>query len=612
MFDRAIAFVFVLVTVITSSACSSRPVILGEPLVVNGHEVSDRAIERWLIEGPCRMKLEMRRVALICDQEIDRRANEAAEEAIDAETWRLAHAANTADSSAAKNARAHCARTVAEKRKEIAARVTPTVDEWMREYTRSIDEFKANYPRLEVNAEVSRAFRSLNWYRVQLRQTMLFDRLFYPDDPEDWPPVTLAAVRADSGDTLLQDARDSYRMRKEHADKTGEALPKEDGIYVQMMRQIVRDAMFAKIDFKTSFDGLSDDLVLWADTNHDGKPELVVTTDKLWREVQDTVTPNDVLDAKRWFVTSLAVRDRLERDGSLLDEAACKEELAALKRQFEGTYFNVDILATQTHYFPSTESYTQYFCLSKGFERKVAPSIAPSEAGELAQPLCDHLERANRIIGLGQVDLECMLIAAFDSAKFQWKPDGWRWARREAEGIKREIDAHAVAWNAERVKESEAKAAGREFVPDKRLRDPYSFWTWKLDEHSEYWDAPPPEKGRASDVGMKKRGRFGLKYRNDLQGFVGETPYSHWVTGQSITDFTFFDQVEGTVAGPFKGPLGYYITRVQRRTEPTRPLKLDDSKHVELLRNDYLRVAFVEYAKEAVAQAEVKGWTPGD
>ena len=77
--------------------------------------------------------------------------------------------------------------------------------------------------------------------------------------------------------------------------------------------------------------------------------------------------------------------------------------------------------------------------------------------------------------------------------------------------------------------------------------------------------------------------------------------------GESITDYTFFDQAEGAVAGPFHGPLGYYITRVQHRTGPSRPLNLGDAKHVDLLRDDYLRVAFVDYAKEAVAKADVKG-----
>src|SRR4029077_10139038 len=106
---------------------------------------------------------------------------------------------------------------------------------------------------------------------------------------------------------------------------------------------------------------------------------------------------------------------------------------------------------------------------------------------------------------------------------------------------------------------AQAQAEGKEYKPEKEVVEPYRFWSQEVDDHSEYWDPPSPEKGRGSDVAMKRRGRFGLRYRNDLQGFVGETPFTHWVTGTSITDFTFNDQAEGTVAGPFRGPEGYYI-----------------------------------------------------
>ena len=106
---------------------------------------------------------------------------------------------------------------------------------------------------------------------------------------------------------------------------------------------------------------------------------------------------------------------------------------------------------------------------------------------------------------------------------------------------------------------------------------------------------------------MKNKGRFGPRYRNDLIGFVGETRYREFVTGFSITDFVFFDQAENTVAGPFKGPLGYYLTRVKRRTPPSRPLNLAEPKHVELLTDDWLRVAFGAYMREAVKGAKVQG-----
>jgi hypothetical protein len=93
-----------------------------------------------------------------------------------------------------------------------------------------------------------------------------------------------------------------------------------------------------------------------------------------------------------------------------------------------------------------------------------------------------------------------------------------------------------------------------------------------------------------------------------LISYVGETFYTIWVTGTSVTDYVFFDQTEGTVAGPFKGPLGYYLTRVIRRSPPTRPLNLSEPKHVDLLRDDYLRYAFNQYTKEAVQKARVTGF----
>jgi hypothetical protein len=136
-----------------------------------------------------------------------------------------------------------------------------------------------------------------------------------------------------------------------------------------------------------------------------------------------------------------------------------------------------------------------------------------------------------------------------------------------------------------------------------------------VDEHSEYWDPPPPEvhdnrKAHDSDVGRKKKGRFGPHYRNDLISYVGESSYTEWLTGQCITDRIFHDQEPGTVAGPFRGPLGWYLTRVKGRTPPARPLDLSDPKSMQLLKDDYLRYAFIQYSKEAVAQAEIKGWEP--
>lgn len=609
--------------------------IFGEPLFVNGKRVTDNEIKRYLIYGPCRLMLEMYRINLIIEDELARRARDAANLVIQPEVDKRAKAAvdaalngKTFPSPEAEQkakeeelAKARSAAFAAEdlrkiwqaeydrQRKFLAETVVPNEAEYNAELKRTLDEFKTNYPLLDLDAEVSRAFRTVEWYKKNLRQTMLFDRVFYPDDPEDWPITTVEAVRADSGDTLLTDARDSYKMRKEHADKTGEPLPKEDPIYTQMMRQIVRDGMYATIDFRTAADGLPDDLLLSADKDGDGKPELVVTTAEVWDAVKDTVAQTEIDEAKQWYITSMATADRLKADGALLDEAGRQAAFAELNKQFIGTYYNMEILAVQTYFFPSVETYREYYCLHAGFKKLMEPKLQKQENGDLAQPLRDYLDHSNRIMGLGQIDLDCLLVSAFDIPHFKWKPDGWAKAKKLAQEIKADLDKNLADYNAQRAEIAKAKAEGKaDYKPEKEVMEPYQYWSKQMDDHSEYWDPPAPEKGKSSDVGMKKRGRFGLRYRNDLQGFVGETPYSHWVTGNSITDYAFFDQAEGAIAGPFKGPQGYYLTRVQHRTPPTRPLNLGDPKHVDLLKDDYLRVAFVDYAKEAVKKADVKGF----
>jgi len=617
--------------------------MFGAPLVINGTRIPDAEIQRYLIYGPCRLQLEIFRVGLIVDDELDRRARDEANLAIEPLVGPAAKAAAESaiaaqeaakpfespearakaleqETSRQRAARMKDAAVQAEwskkhgaERKLLEEQLVPTEEEFEAEFQRTLEEFKKTYPVLNIDAEVSRAFRSVPWYRDNLRQTLYFDRVFYPENPDEWPITTIEAVRADSGDTLLTDAHQSYQMRKEHAEKTGEPLPKEDGIYTTMMRQIVRDAMFATIDWKTAFDGLSDDIVLTGDRDFDGKPELVVRTADVWENVKATVSQTEVDDAKRWFVTARATRDRLAKEGAMLDPAARAQALTDLKKQFEGTYFNVDIMAMQTYFFPSTEAFLEYHIMLEGYRKKVSQSLVNQENGDIAPPLRSHLDGANKIMGLGQVDVEILLVSAFDIPNFRWKDDGWMTAKKKADGIKVELDANLADYNAERAKRAQAQAEGKEYTAEKEVPEPYRFWTDMVNEHSEYWDPPAPDgqDKRGSDVSMKNRGRFGLKYRNDLQGFVGETPYSHWVTGASITDYVFADQAENSVSGPFRGPQGYYITRVQRRTPPTRPLNLGDPKHVDLLRDDYVRASFVNYSEEARKAADVKGFDFG-
>src|SRR5204862_6573671 len=54
----------------------------GEPLFVNGKRITDNAIKRHLISGPCRWRMEMSKFTLIIDDEIARRAQLAGDQAV--------------------------------------------------------------------------------------------------------------------------------------------------------------------------------------------------------------------------------------------------------------------------------------------------------------------------------------------------------------------------------------------------------------------------------------------------------------------------------------------------------------------------------------------------
>jgi hypothetical protein len=602
----------------------SKTSIFGEPLYVNGKRVSDDQIKLYLIYGPCRALFELARVNVVIEDEMRRRAADATELEIQRREKEKPFESPEARKAAWNAERENQTRLIQEKLAVTDAELTAEVD-------RMVTDFKKNYPALDLDTEIARTYRNTDWYKRQLRQTILFDHVFLPQNPEEWPVVTMESVRSDSGQVLIDDAFESYKNRKEMAAKynedqqkkaeqaktTGQEfkpdhidIAREDPLYMQMMRDIVRLSVYRLVDFKTSLDGLPETVALWADTDGDGKPELELKTEDLWNQVKDTVSPSEIDEAKQWFVTAWATRDRLEKDGFLLSAQDCTAVVKKRQGDFENSSYDMESMATTTYYFPSLDTYAEYLCMLEGFKKMTEPQLKPGPAGEVSQALRDYFDRANRVMGLGQVDVEVMLIAAFDIGKFRWKPNGWDWAKAKATEIRAKIDANTREYNDERAKVLEAKARGQEYTPEKEIPEPYRFWSQMMDDHSEYWDPPAPNEPdkRVSMIGMKMKGRFGPHYRNDLNSFVGETYYSDWVSGTSITDYVFFDQTEGTVAGPFRGPQGYYITRVLRRTPPSRSLNLSEPKHLELLREDWFRWKFNQYSKEAVEKADIKGY----
>jgi len=577
--------------------------VFGEPLYVNGKRISDYEIKQWILLGPGRSMVDAKKVDLIIEEELRRRAEEFTQ-------LRLKQVEK--DKPFATPAERQKFHDEEYKRQHdgLLEEFTSSDEAIQKEFDRTIADFRRKYPLLDPTTEIYRAYRSPEWYRAQINQTLRYDRVFLPHNPEEWPIVTIEAVMADSGEALWEDAKQSYEVRKRWQEEQGGDFPPEDAIYQQMLRQIVRDALFSLITFKSSFDGLPVDVLLTADSNSDGTPEITVKVDELWPLIVPTLTEQEVRDAKTYVVALHATRDQLAKDGRLPTVEDRQKVLAKVMKGLEGTYLNLDILAMQTQYFPSTETFLEYEVLKAAYADLVADKIAPGGKGELNPILREHYEKKSvKIMGLGQVDPEVMLVSAFDIPNYRWKPDGWAQARKQAEAVITKVRANDELWAQQKKEAAEAQAQGKEYKPEKPAQDPYRYWTDLMNDNSSWWDPPAPEGGKAPhEVVMKKKGRFGMRYRNDLEMVMLENKYRHWVNGFSATDAVFFDTPEGQVSGPFKCTMGFYVARVNKRTGPSRGLNFGDPRHVELVRDDYLKYELVSYTQKAIQNATIKGF----
>jgi len=120
--------------------------------------------------------------------------------------------------------------------------------------------------------------------------------------------------------------------------------------------------------------------------------------------------------------------------------------------------------------------------------------------------------------------------------------------------------------------------------------------TYDGDTHGDFWDPPGPLHRPVSTahVFFKNGGRFSARGFRDLRYLLDESPFTRLIEGRLLTDSIFFDQALDTIGGPYRGPWGYYLVKVLDRTPPLRPIDPESERHVELLREHWIRLSFVD------------------
>jgi hypothetical protein len=572
--------------------------VLGEPLIVNGHRITDMEIKRFLCYGKGYNALDSRRLGVLIKQERELRQYES-RNSIAAERY----------------AGASFESLTVEQQAEVDVAVASALaymeyDE--AEYSRRIElhlvQFTERYPSLDLDTETRRAYESVAWYDDQVRQTLEFETMFFPGHPDNWPEITLEAIHQGSPNfDLVADYAQHYQWRLEAAEEAGEPIKREEEMMMSLLRDYVMTALASLVEIKTQTDGLPAEALM---TIEGGGFSETLKTEEVFQEMKHVFSPHDVYEAKLFLALEYVVKKKLIEAGALKDRAEFLAEIRQMQADLEGSMFNWDFLALDGHQFPSVVAYNEHAYLVESYKTLIASQITRTENNTLPPELQAYLPRANVIMGLGRAQADVLLVSAFDFPRYEWKEDGWAHAEKAGNAVRREIDDYIDYFNGQANEKQSALEEGRNYVEPEDLISFEEFWSNLLDLKSEYWDPPLPVSGKMPPaMGLKNKGRFTGEptTRNDFRRFVGESPYTEYLHDLSVTDKIFFEMEPGTFDGPYKGAQGYYIVYLKQRLAPTNPIDPFEDRHFSMLTDDFARTSFQAYAHQALEEAEVSG-----
>lgn len=497
--------------------------MIAAPLVVNGVKIPPAEIRRALLLKVGRVQLESRKLDLMIDAEINTR-RAAGEEIAD---------------------------------------ISLTPEEEKAAFDSAVAQIKEQYPNMALEDVLASNSLSVESLKRQLTQTTRFDRVFLPDDPDAWPATTIAALGNQMGEEMVGQMKENWKARQAGAD----ANPNDPGqmMWNRLMRQMVIQSMMQTAKVSTPADGLPSGVA----QSVNGQNTMVAD---VWPEVRSLVHPEDVRRIRRYLARLAAVQQDLFAKDAWLSDEDFNALYAEEEKIGEGSPWNLQMIVMVMKRYPNMDAYKSILRAERSYEKMIADELTEEN-------LTAWLARASRLLGLGEVNTEIILLSAFDFARNRWRDNGWEEAERRANAV---VDALVESEGAD--------------------------WDSLLEANSDFFDPPQaaqPQGGAPPE--LKNRGRFGSIHRNRLMQMLGESEYTAFVDGSSISDLVYYDQEVGGVDGPFVGIHGYYITRVDGRTAAKKPILLNDPNMRKMVVEDYVMQHFVGYADRMLSEAEVIG-----
>ncbi len=411
-----------------------------------------------------------------------------------------------------------------------------------------VREFQVSNPGVEF-WEAVRSLTGLTkeGYLQQRRQTLVFDKVFFPGPATQWPNITKEAIMASA-------AGDAGKQFWENIEKS--AIDPESGkarelppFWMQLCRGWVQKQLKKWSEILYPSDGLPADVVLSVNGRE-------WKTDDAFELVRPAVVLQDIERAMAEVSIREALRQELVKQGAYLSDEDFRKEFAEYRKEFDETPFTTEVIATAFKGYPGLEAYRARWRLMRSFERMIAKEVNDDN-------LKAHAERFGRFFSDGQTSVDAIQFMARSVKTGAWEPDGFVRAKERAQAAWEEIHNGAAFDDV-------------------------------LSQRGEYY---------ATD---EAKGRFGYKSLNQLRQQLRESEFTDLLEGYSIGYYLFYDVEPGRIVGPLRGPDGYYIARVNQRTPARGATSVADERTRELVKQDYASWRFLEWSNQVLASAQIE------
>ncbi len=410
-------------------------------------------------------------------------------------------------------------------------------------------DFESKNPGVDF-WEVVRSQYGLNkeTFLDQRKEAILFDKVFFPGAPKDWPEITKEAIKgqtqSDQGPRFLE----QLEKATDGADDKGQPkkLPE---FWVSMMRNFVQKGLRSWSDIKYASHGLPPEIVLQVN-------DLTWGTEEAFDFVKKGLYAQDLERAIQEVVAREALRQALvEADAYLSDEEFLRR-YDEYRAPFDTTPFTVEIIATRFKGYPCLEAFRARWRLVASYGEMIKDEVTDEN-------LQAHADKFGAFFADGQTAIDIIPFMARHMKTGAWEPDGMAGAKERCEAMFARMEQGEVTFDD------------------------------ALAKHTEFY---------AND---EKRGRLGLLPLNQVKQQLRESEFTQLLDGYSLADYLFFEAPLGKTVGPLPGSDGWLLARVNNRTPARKRIDVKEERQRQLVREDYVTRRFFTWANDILSRVKL-------